>query len=52
MWAVIYAYAIAFVSVVLFLAIDEIEPNRRYAFVLKFLVVGLGAVAIMRQLWP
>ena len=40
MWAVIHAYAIAFVSVVLFLAVDEFEPNRRYAFVLKFLVLA------------
>ena len=40
MWAVIHAYAIAFVIVVLFLAVEEFEPNRRYAFVLKFLVLA------------
>jgi hypothetical protein len=51
-WSLIYAFAIAFISAVLFLAVDEFEPNRRYAFVLKFLIVGLGAVAVVRQLLP
>jgi hypothetical protein len=50
MWPLSCTFVIAFISAVPFLAVDEVEPNRRYAFALQFLVVGLGAVAIVRKL--
>ena len=39
MLAVIYVIGISVVAAFLFAAINEIEPNRRYASVLKFLIV-------------
>jgi hypothetical protein len=36
----------------LFVAVDEFEPNRRYALALKFLIVFVTAVAIARRLMP
>ncbi len=44
--SLIYAFAISFVGAILFVAVDKIEPNRRYALVLKFLIVLASFVAI------
>ena len=46
----IYILAISFVGVVLFWAIHKYEHDRRLAFLLELLVVGLGVAAILRQL--
>ena len=35
----LYVFGISFVAGMLFLAVDYIEPNRRYASVLKLLIV-------------
>ncbi len=52
MLALIYVFAICVVAAVLFLIVDEFEPNRQYANVLKFLVLALGAAAIATHLMP
>ncbi len=49
MWA---ALAIAFVAAVLFVAVEKIEPNRPYAYLLMFLIIALGILAIGDQLSP
>jgi hypothetical protein len=36
----------------LFVSVDAIEPNRRYASVLKLLIVFVSAAAIARRLMP
>ena len=36
----------------MFAAVNVIEPNRRYASVLKFLVVFVSVAAIARRLMP
>jgi len=33
-------------------AVDDLEPNRRYASVLKFLIVFVSAAAIARRPMP
>jgi hypothetical protein len=48
----IYVFSICVVAAILFMAVDEVEPNRRYALVLKFLIVFVSAVAIARRLMP
>ena len=35
----IYVFVICIVATMLFVVVDEFEPNRRYALVLKFLIV-------------
>jgi hypothetical protein len=52
MWAFFYSFTICVVGAALFLIVDEFEPNRQYANVLKFLILALGAAAIARQLVP
>ena len=52
MWALLYSFTICFVAAVLFLIVDKFEPDRRYANVLKLLILALGAAAIARQLLP
>jgi hypothetical protein len=52
MSAVIYVFGISFVAGMLFMAVDYIEPNRRYAFVLKLLIVFVGVAAIAGRLMP
>jgi hypothetical protein len=49
---VFYVFAIGFVGVVLFAAVDGIEPNRRYASVFKFLMLAGDATAIANKLFP
>jgi hypothetical protein len=52
MWALFYSFTICFVAAVLFLIVDKFEPDRRYANVLKLLILAVGAAAIARQLLP
>ena len=39
MLAFIYVFSIWVVATMLFVAVNEVEPNRRLALVLKFLIV-------------
>jgi hypothetical protein len=48
----IHVFSICVVAAILFVSVDEIEPNRRYASVLKLLIVFVSAVAIARRLMP
>ena len=52
MWAFFYSFTVSVVAVVLFLIVDKFEPDRRYANVLKLIILALGAAAIARQLLP
>jgi hypothetical protein len=52
MSAVIYVLGISFVAAMLFAAVNNIEPNRRYALVLKFLIVFVSVAAIAGRLMP
>ena len=52
MLAVIYVFGICVVATILLVAVDDVEPNRRYASVLKFLIVFVSVVAIARRLMP
>ena len=46
MLAVIYIFSICVVAAFLFVAVNEIEPNRRFALALKFLIVFVGVAAV------
>jgi hypothetical protein len=50
MWAT--ALTIALVAAVLFVAVEKHEPNRPYAYLLMFLIIALGMLAIVDQLSP
>ena len=51
MLAVIYTSSrICVVATILFVAVDDLEPNRRYASVLKFLIVFASVAAIAGRL--
>jgi hypothetical protein len=52
MLAFIYVFGICVVAAMLFVAVDKSEPNRRYALVLKFLIVFVSAAAIAGRLMP
>jgi hypothetical protein len=52
MLALIYVFGIRVVATILLVAVDDLEPNRRYASVLKFLIVFVSVVAIARRLMP
>ena len=45
MQALSYVFTICFVAAVLFLIVDKFEPDRRYANVLKLLILAVGAAA-------
>jgi hypothetical protein len=47
MLAVIYVFGICVVATILFVAVDDLEPNRRYASVLKFLIVFASIAALV-----
>jgi hypothetical protein len=47
----IYVFGISFVATILH-AVDKIEPNRRYALLLKLLIVFLSVAAIAGKLMP
>jgi hypothetical protein len=44
MWAPL---AIALVAAVLFVAVEKHEPNRPYAYLLMFLILAVGMLAIV-----
>jgi hypothetical protein len=48
--AFIYVFGICVVATILFVSVDEIEPNPRLALTLKFLIVFVSAVAIAGRL--
>ena len=50
MLAFIPVFSICVVAAILFVSVDEIEPDRRCASVLKLLIVFVSAVAITGRL--
>jgi hypothetical protein len=48
----IYLLAISFTGAFLFMAVEKIEPNRRFALVLKCAILAAGGAAIASQLVP
>jgi hypothetical protein len=44
-----YVFTVGFVAVVLFQAVNRLEPNRRLA---TFLIIVVGVAAIMRHMLP
>jgi hypothetical protein len=48
----LYVFVISNVAAMLFVAVNNIEPNRRYASALKFLIVVVSVAAIARRLMP
>jgi hypothetical protein len=50
MLGLIYIIAIWVIATILFVTVDKIEPNRRYALVLKLLIVFISGVAIAGRL--
>jgi hypothetical protein len=52
MLAFIHVFSICVVAAILFVSVDEIEPNRSLALAVKFLIVIVSAVAIARRLMP
>ena len=47
-----YVFGICVVAAILLVAVDKIEPNRRYASVLKFLIIVVSVAAVARRLAP
>jgi hypothetical protein len=47
-----YVFGISVVAAILFVAVDNIEPNRRYALALKFLIVFVSVAAVAGRLIP
>jgi hypothetical protein len=52
MLAFIHVFSICVVAAILFMSVDEIEPDRRLALALKFLIVFVSVAAIARRLMP
>jgi hypothetical protein len=54
MWmlALFQTLGIGFVAAVLFVTVEKFEPNRQFAYLLMFLIVALGTLAILNQLVP
>jgi len=50
MLALFYVFAIWCVAFILYVTVNKFEPDRRLAFVLKFLTLAVGAAAIARRL--
>jgi hypothetical protein len=50
MLALVYVFTIWCVATVLYVIVNELEPNRRLATVLQFLILAVGAAAIVRRL--
>ena len=48
----LYILAICFTGAFLFVAVERLEPNRRFALVLKFAILAAGGAAIGSQLLP
>jgi hypothetical protein len=47
MWALVQALLIGLLGAVLFVAVEKIEPNRLYAYLFMFLILAVGALAII-----
>ena len=47
---VVYIGAIGVAAAVLLVAIEAFEPNRRLAWVLKVLIIGAAAAAVLNRL--
>jgi hypothetical protein len=52
MTAFIYVFSIWVVATTLFVAVNNIEPNRHFALALKLLIVFVSAAAIAGRLMP
>jgi len=50
MLAFIHVFSVCVVAAILFVSVDEIEPNPRLALALKFLIVFVSVVAIAGRL--
>jgi hypothetical protein len=50
MLAFIHIFSICVVAAILFVSVDEIEPNPRLAWTLKFLIIFVGVAAIAGRL--
>ena len=48
----IYFSTISFAGAFLFVAVEKIEPNRRFALVLKCAILAAAGAAIVSQLVP
>jgi hypothetical protein len=48
----LYSLVICFVAAVLYVAVNDLEPNRREATALKILIIGLAGAAILAHLMP
>ena len=48
----VYIFGICVIAATLFVAIDNIEPNQRFASVLKFLIIFVSVAAVARRLEP
>jgi hypothetical protein len=47
---IVYSVAIGYAAGVLLVAIEAFEPNRRLAWVLKVLIMGAAAAAVLNRL--
>jgi hypothetical protein len=47
---IVYSVAIGYAAGVLLVAIEAFEPNRRLAWVLKVLIIGTAAAAVLNRL--
>jgi hypothetical protein len=50
MWAILQALVIGLLGAVLFVAVEKLEPNRQYAYPFMFLILTVGALAIVELL--
>jgi hypothetical protein len=46
----LYSFMICLVAAVLYVAVNNLEPNRRYASALKILIITLAVVAFLAHL--
>jgi hypothetical protein len=55
MWAAltsIYALVIILIGAFLFVAVEQLEPNRRLAIIFKCAIIAAAGAAITNQLLP
>jgi formate hydrogenlyase subunit 4 len=45
----VYMFAIWCVSTVLYVSVNNFEPNRRLAVVLQFLILAVGSAAVVSR---
>jgi hypothetical protein len=48
----LYVLAICFIGAFLFVAVERLEPNRRFALAFKCAILAAGGAAIASQLLP